>query len=426
LTGCSLFQDGHATVSPTESTIKTNANPDGKDEKSSKHGISTNSNGIAAMDKEENAPLLVNLTDAQEKEVGLVMAQAKQGFVLKTVESPGRVGPNAELSRLVSTPSAGRAIEVKARLGDIVAEGQVMAIIKSDPIGQIQSDLLQATLQSKADIQQQQVQLKLSHITFDRETKLFGEQVSAKADLQAAENQLEKDESNLTSLKAKLAATILVAQERLTLLGAPPDSAKKVISQGKIDPYVIIRAPEGGLVIERTINPGEMNDGTKQLFTITDLSQVWLFADIFEKDIRDINKGDAAAVTIDSLPGKKFPARIIWVGDSISTTTRTLPVRATVSNANRFLRPGMFARIVIDAARIPVLLVPRTSLIQKGDKTFVFVEKRPGVFEQRDVETGIDGDNGVQITSGLKAGDRIVAQGGTSLLGTALKASEGN
>jgi heavy metal efflux system protein len=420
LTGCSLFQEGKATVTTGESTIKTNANPDGR------MGASTNSNGIAAMDKAENAPLMVDLTGAQEKEVGLVMAEAKRGYLLKTVESPGRVGPDAEFSRLVSTPSAGRAIEVKSRLGDYVKEGQVMAIIKSDPIGQLQSDLLQNTLQSKADIQQQQVALKLSHITYDREKKLFGEQVSAQADLQAAENQVEKDESNLTSLKAKLDATIKVAQERLTLLGAPPDSAVKVMSQGKIDPYVIIHAPANGLVIERTINPGEMNDGTKQLFTITDLSQVWLFADIFEKDIRDINKGDNAAVTIDSLPGKKFPARIIWVGDSISTTTRTLPVRATVNNANGFLRPGMFARIKIDAARIPVLLVPRTSLIQKGDKTFVFVEKSSGVYEERDVETGIDGDNGVQVVEGLKEGDRIVAQGGTSLLGTALKASEGN
>ncbi|MFX5730480.1 hypothetical protein ABTE38_19700, partial [Acinetobacter baumannii] len=80
--------------------------------------------------------------------------------------------------------------------------------------------------------------------------KLYNEQVSAKADMQAAENQLEKDDANLASLKAKLAATIQVAQERLSLLGAPPDSARKVLSQGRIDPYVIVRAPESGLVIE--------------------------------------------------------------------------------------------------------------------------------------------------------------------------------
>ena len=415
LMGCSSLPEGKASVSNDTVAPSTSSALSDKHDQASK----------APSPQAADGPLVVNLTNGQEKEIGLKLVEVKRGDILKTVESPGRVGPNAEFSRLVSTPSAGRAIEVKSRLGDVVKEGQVMAIIKSDPIGQIQSDLLQTTLQSKADIKQQEVQLKLSHITFDRESKLFAEQVSAKADLQAAENQLEKDDANLAALKAKYDATIRVAQERLTLLGAPPDSAKSVVRDGKIDPYVIVRAPESGLVIERTINPGEMNDGTKQLFTITDLSQVWLFADIFEKDISDINKGDEAAVTIDSVPGKKFPAKIIWVGDSVNPTTRTLPVRATVDNTKGLLRPGMFARIVIDAARIPVLRVPHTAIIQKGDMVFVFVEKKPGVYEERDVVTGIDDETGVEVKSGLKAGERVVAEGGTALMGTAMKVSEG-
>ena len=117
------------------------------------------------------------------------------------------------------------------RLGDIVKPGQVMATIKSDPIGQVQSDFLQNALQAKADIKQQEVALKLSHITFDRESQLWKEQVSAKADLQTAENQLEKDEANLAALKSKLEATITTAQERLNLLGAPPDSARTVLAE---------------------------------------------------------------------------------------------------------------------------------------------------------------------------------------------------
>ncbi|HZT35022.1 MAG TPA: efflux RND transporter periplasmic adaptor subunit, partial [Nitrososphaera sp.] len=226
----------------------------------------------------------VSIDAAQAKEIGLEIGEVKHGFIIKTVEAPGSVGPDAELSRLVSTPSAGRATEVKARLGDAVKVGQVMAIIKSDPIGQVQSDLLQNTLQAKADIKQQEVQLKLSRVTYEREKTLYEEQVSAKADLQSAETQLEKDVANLSALKAKLDATIRVAQERLTLLGAPPDSARKVIAQGRIDPWVMIKAPASGLVIERNINPGELNDGTKPLFNISDLSEVWLFGGVFEKD----------------------------------------------------------------------------------------------------------------------------------------------
>ncbi len=411
LTGCSLLPEGKASISNMLSHVNTVSTPQ-----------VPFSNAVP-----DSTPrsLTAQINPAQEKEIGLKVVQVKRGHVYKTVDSPGRVAPNAELTTLVSTPSSGRALEVKARLGDIVQTGQIMAIIKSDPIGQVQSDLLQSALQSKADIKQQEVQLKLSRITFDRETRLFNEQVSAKADLQTAENQLEKDTANLASLKAKLDAIVRTSQARLTLLGAAPDSAQKVLSEKKIDPLVVIRAPRGGLVIERTINPGELNDGTKQLFTLANLSEVWLLGDIFEKDIASVKKGQRAAVSIDSLPGHSFPASIIWVGDSISATTRTLPVRANVSNSNGLLKPGMFARMKISVGQVPVLLIPRSAVIQKGDIDLVFLQTKIGTYTERDVKVGIQDADNTEILSGLKPGDLIVAHGSTALLGTALKSSEG-
>jgi heavy metal efflux system protein len=368
----------------------------------------------------------VDLTATQAKEISLQIIKAKEGMLYKTVDSPGRVAPNAELTTLVSTPSPGRAVEVKARLGDVIKPGQIMAIIKSDPIGQVQSDLLQTALQAQADIRQQEVQMKLSRLTFARETQLFNEQVSAKADLQTAENQLEKDTANLASLQAKLDAVVRTAQARLTLLGATPNSAQNVLASKKIDPMVIIRAPSGGLVIERTINPGEMNDGTKQLFTLANLSEVWLLGDIFEKDIESVKKGQEAVVSIDSLPDHTFPAKIIWAGDSLSATTRTLPVRANVSNRNFLLKPGMFARMKISCGEVPVLRLPRSAVIQKGDVSMVFVQNKPGKYVAHVVKTGLQDAKNTEILSGITPGDLVVAHGGTALLGTALKSSEGD
>jgi cobalt-zinc-cadmium resistance protein CzcA len=366
----------------------------------------------------------VSINENQEREIGLKVGEVKRGFIAKTIESTGRVQPNAELSTLVSTPSPGRATQVIAKLGDFVKTGQVMAIIKSDAIGQVQSDLLQNVLQARSDIKQQEVQLKLSTLTFNRESTLFQEQVSAKADLQAAENQLEKDTANLAALKSKLDAIMRVAQERLTLLGAPPDSAARVVADKKIDPYVIIRAPRDGVVIERNINPGEMNDGSKQLFTLSVLSEVWLVADIFERDVEQVKKGQEASVSLDSLPDHPFPARIVWVGDSINATTRTMPVRANVANPELILKPGMFARIKVDAGKVPAVLVARTAIVQKGDRTLVFVETSHDTFNQRDVKTGVDDDNNIEIEDGLKVGERVVVTGGTDLLGTAMKSAE--
>ena len=370
-------------------------------------------------------PVTVTLDETQKKEIGLQLSTVRNDRIHVTVESPGQVQANAELSTAVSTPSAGRAVEVMAKLGDNVKAGQVMAIIKSDSIGQVQSDLLQNVLQAKADIKQQEVGLKLDHITFDRESILFKEQVSAKADLQAAENALEKDEANLTALQAKMAAYLKVAQQRLNMLGAPPDSARKVIDQNKIDPYVIIRAPRSGLVIERTINPGEMNDGSKELFTLANLSQVWLVANIFEKDVELVKKGQEATVSLDSIPDHPFPAKIVWVGDTINPTTRTLPVRANVPNPELILRPNMFARITVDVGDLPVLLVPRSAIIQKGDRTLIFVQTPERVYEERDVKTGVDDANDIEIKKGLSVGEQVVSQGGTALLGTAMKTAEG-
>lgn len=368
----------------------------------------------------------VHFDEAQQRELGLQIAVAKRGLVNKTVESPGEVQPNAELSTLVSTPSAGRVLKVLARLGDNVKGGQIMAVIKSDPIGQVQSDLLQNVLQAKADIKQSEVALKLDRITFERESILYKEQVSAKADLQLAQNQLEKDEATLAALKAKLEATIRVAQERLTLLGAPSDSARKVVESSKLDPMVIVRAPRAGLVIERNVNPGELNDGTKQLFTLANLSEVWLMANVFEKDVEDIRKGQKAIVTLDSLPNHPFPAKIVWVGDSVSPTTRTLPVRANVANNELILKPNMFARIKVNVGQVPALLVPRAAVVEKGDTTLVYVETGNGDYTERQVVTAAKDEKDVQIARGLAPGERVVSRGATALLGATMRRTEGN
>lgn len=370
-------------------------------------------------------PLTVSIDASQRNEIGLRLADVKRGFIFKTVESPGQIQPNAELTTLVSTPSAGRAVKVLSRLGEIVKAGQIMAVIKSDPIGQVQSDLLQNVLQAKADIKQQEVGLKLDKITFQRESILFQEQVSAKADLQVAENQLEKDQANLVALNAKLKAYIKVAQERLSLLGAPPDSAVKVVSECKLDPWVVVRAPRAGLVIERTINPGEFNDGSKELFTLANLSQVWLIANIFEKDVESVKKGQEAVVSLDSIPGHPFPAKIVWVGDSISPATRTLPVRANVANPEQLLKPNMFARIKVSVGKVPALLVPVSAIVQKGDCKLVFVPTSDNTFQERSVTTGADDGTNIEVLSGLALGERVVTHGGMNLLGDAMKSSEG-
>jgi heavy metal efflux system protein len=406
LTGCSLSQEGHAVTSTPEKVEAPVAAY-----KPSKPG--------------DGQVVRVDLEKTQEKEIGIQTEVAKCGLITKTIDAPGIVQPAQNNVRQIATPSAGRAIEVKAALGQTVHEGDVVAIIKSDPVGQVQSDLLQNALQAKADIKQQEVALKLDRIVLERESKLYKEQVSAQADLQSAENAVEKDEANLVALRAKLDATVTVAQERLSLLGTEPDTAARVLKGRKIDPYVTVRSPKTGVIIERDINPGEMADPTKNLFILADLSEVWLVANVFEKDISTIKVDQTAAVTIDSLPGHAFPARIIYVGSQVDPTTRTLPVRANVPNPNFHLKPGMFARITVNVGQVSSLIVPKSAILTKGDKTFVYVADSSTEFQERDVEVGTQDAIGVEIKSGLKPGENVVVKGAFSLFGAAMKTPEG-
>ncbi len=144
------------------------------------------------------------------------------------------------------------------------------------------------------------------------------------------------------------------------------------------------------------------------------------------KNYEDEKKGQEAHVTIDSIPGEKFPAQIIWVGDSVSPQTRTLPIRANVTNKNLLLKPGMFARMKVDVGMTKKLVVPSQAVIQEGDDNFVFVNKGKGNFEERKITQGVDDGNYAEIVSGLTLGEVVVCHGGTSLLGDALKSAEEN
>jgi multidrug efflux pump subunit AcrA (membrane-fusion protein) len=126
------------------------------------------------------------------------------------------------------------------------------------------------------------------------------------------------------------------------------------------------------------------------------------------------------------VPEKPFPAKIIWVGDSVNAATRTLPVRANIDNRAGLLKPGMFARMTIAVGKMPVILVPRLAIVQKGDRTLVYIDNGNGNYQEKDVQVGTGDKQNIEIKDGLTLGEHIVAHGSTALLGTAMKAAEGD
>jgi len=285
--------------------------------------------------------------------------------------------------------------------------------------------LLQATLQNRADIKQGQVQLNLSQAVYQREQKLFHDRISAKADLEAARAQNEKDKANLQALYTKLQSAIAVAEERSSLSGVTVGVAAQVVRTGQIYPYVIVSAARDGIVISRTVNTGDLADPSKELFTLADLSRVGLVADTYEKDVNKVRVGQPVELTFDSLPNQTFSGRINYVASVLDPQTRTLTIRADVPNPGLTLKPDMFARLNMVVENKSLLSVPKSAIQRKGDYNFAYVKVQEHRYEERRVEVGVENEQSIEVTKGLKPGENVVSQGTLALQGVALKLNDG-
>jgi cobalt-zinc-cadmium resistance protein CzcA len=360
------------------------------------------------------------LTPAQEKTIGLRLEQVRQAPFPINVSLTGEVQAiNDKLAHVFSTVT-GPVISVSAKLGDVVRQGQALCQIKSDQVGQLQADLMQEILEVDAEIRAAQVQSRLSQSVYQREMTLYRDKVSARADMEAALAQYEKDRATLVSLAAKRQATIQAYQERLSLYGVGGGVAQEVVRSHRLSPYVTLRAPRTGLVIARDINTGELAEPSHELFSLADLSEVWVVGNVYEKDIPKIQLGQPVAITVDSLGDQVFNGHVTYIGSILNPNTRTMDIRIQVANAAQQLKPNMFARMKIRTGYRDSLVVPASAIQHAGDYAFAYVPLAPHRYEERRVEVGLTEEGQTQLLSGLTAGQQIVTEGTLALKGEVL------
>jgi cobalt-zinc-cadmium efflux system membrane fusion protein len=315
----------------------------------------------------------------------------------------------------------GRVEKSFVQLGDIVKQGQRLAFVRSDDIAQIEADLLKQVLDFEADIQQARFQLALCEKIYGRHKQLFSEGISARADLDSAESEFQKAQVALETLKEKRNALITIARERLRLYGVEKDELDKVLATKRIDDDFYIEAPRAGIITERNADIGQLIDNSHNIFVVTDLSQVWLTAQAFEKDIHFIKKGQKVKVTVNSYPDKVFPGKVDYTGVMLDTDTRTMPVRATVQNPQIVLKPEMFANMRVEIGETEALSIPFESVRKTGEATIAYVVRGKNSFEERKIEVGRRLGDSVEILKGLRPGETVVAHGSLQLQGQMLK-----
>ncbi len=322
----------------------------------------------------------------------------------------GRVQVNEDRVARIGSPVEGRITRVLVTVGDRVKVGQPLIALHSHELAAAHSDYEKA----KAALARAEKARAYAEVELERANRLLEakaisrrEHLRAAADLAAAEAELEHAR-----------AEVRRAEEFLRHLGAWPE----------IGDEVILRAPIGGVVLERRVTVGTVVTPSTDLMTIADLSTLWVIAQVPESQAALIRPGQPVSVSVAAFADRRFPGRVTYIGEQLDPQTRTVQVRCLVYNRQGHLRPEMYATITIALGTTPPrLAIPREAVQEIGGDSVVFVEREPGRFEKRIVQLGLstftpEGEV-VEVIHGLRQGERIVTRGSFLLKSELLKAA---
>jgi membrane fusion protein, copper/silver efflux system len=196
---------------------------------------------------------------------------------------------------------------------------------------------------------------------------------------------------------------------RLRNWDLPAEQVNALVRSGEAKRTITFRSPVSGIVTEKKAVQGMRFMPGEALYQVTDLSSVWVVADVFEQDIAQVRTGSKATVRINAYPDKTFEGRITYVYPTMKAETRTVPVRIELANPGQLLKPAMFAEVEMQVGgRAPVLAVPDSAVIDSGTRRIVLVQTQPGRFEPREVKTGARSENYVEVRDGVREGEQVV------------------
>jgi len=226
--------------------------------------------------------------------------------------------------------------------------------------------------------------------------------------LLAKKNSEQVRTSTVNGVNTGAQALLSAARERLTQWEVPASEIEKLETTGKVITDLTFNAPVSGYITEKNALPNMYVQPESKLYTVADLSTVWVNAQIFQTDIGRIKPGDAATVTVDAYPGKTFRGRVDFILPQVDMTTRTVRTRLVFPNPSLLLKPGMFVNVVLAAPASKRLTIPTSSVFHSGTRNLVFINKGEGNFEPREVELGPRVGDDYVVLKGTKPGESLV------------------
>ncbi len=342
-------------------------------------------------------------TVALQPIAGAILATGK---ILVTEDRVANIGPI----------HGGRLVRLYAGQGAIVKKGQKLADLESADIDQAEADYLKALADYENARRTSAAELKFAQATYDRTKMLYEKTITAGKNLQAAEHDLEVAKASAESSVAGTRSALTAARRHLLILGLKQSDIDAL--RNKPDSPVIfsLTSPITGIVVERNATIGATVGSDANVFKIIDLSRVWIDANVFEKDLERVRRGQEVKVLVTAFPESSFSGRVILINSVVDPDTRSVKVRTEVPNPDGRLKPDMFANVqIITDLHRAAISIPQSAVLNDGGKTVVFVADGNG-YKKRVVIAGIQSNDRVEIRDGLNAGDKVVVKGNYLLL----------
>jgi len=338
----------------------------------------------------------VQLTPEAVRAAQIETVEAASRPLSVALNAPARIAFTHTGVARVAPRVPGRLETIEVKLGDRVRKGAVLGYVESPELGRARADFLAATTKAR-----------VADANFRREKELLEKGITSEREMREAESASAAARADLNAEEARL-HTLGLTDAELSALKLDEHPSARFPARSPID----------GTIVEIHGTLGQSVESTTTLFTVGDLSSLWVLLDAAESQLALIAVGQEVTVTVPALPGRTFEGRIEHIGDIVEEKTRTVHVRVAVANRERLLKPGMFASAEISAhpgaaagEAMARVLIPREAVQVLGDEKVVFVPAGEHRFEAVDVRTGLEAGGEVEIAEGISPGTRVVTRG---------------
>lgn len=360
---------------------------------------------------------MVRIPSQDQARAGIQVAQVIVKSMPQTLSVTGQVAMDERQTNHIGALADGRVESVSVLPGDKVRRGQTLATIHSHTVHETVAALTQAF----AAVSRQKSAVNFATQTKERYARLYTIQAASLEEKQRSEQELAQAEKDLIDAEA----TMRAEREHLAeILQVSPESLEPgTLYQRELVP---VRSLADGVVISRNITPGQVVTTGDEILVTSNLNSVWVNAAVNEKDVPLMRVGNKAAITLQAIADMSLQGTVTMIGDVVDPQTRTLPVRIAVANPGTKLRPGMFVTVAIaEPSTRDDIFVPQNALQDVNGFRVVFTTQDGVTFRAALVKTGLQSGDLIQITDGLKPGDRVVVNGAFMVKGELLKGTVG-